>query len=87
MPTDLPSAYKQIPVLAPGSEQYPAPRRGDPPAVCSQCGSEMMFHVARFTDGGTWTCNCETGWAQQKKQFKWFALMILAYIMIVGLAV
>jgi len=74
-------------VLAPGSEQFPAPRRADPPTHCSQCGAEMMFNPAYLADGGTWTCNCEAGWAQQRQQLKWFAVMIFVLLMIAGLAV
>ncbi len=76
-----------VSVLAPGSEQYPAPRRGDPPTCCSHCGKEMMFHPTYLVDGGTWTCTCEAGWTQQKRQFQWFAIMMVIFLMIAGLAV
>ena len=67
-------------VLAPGSEQFPAPRRGDPPTHCTECGAEMMFNSAYLADGGTWTCNCEAGRAQQSRQLKWFAVMIFCVL-------
>jgi len=74
-------------ILPPGSEQFPAPRCSDPPAVCSQCGTEMMFNPAYLADGGTWTCNCAAGWAQQMQQLKWFAVMIIVFLLIAGIAV
>ncbi len=74
-------------LLPPGSEQYPAPRRGDPATHCSQCGATMTFNPASMTDGGTWTCTCEAGWAQQSRQLKWFIVMIAVLLMIAGLAV
>ena len=76
-----------VTVMAPGSEQYPAPRRGDPPTYCSECGSEMMFNPIYLVDGGTWTCSCESGLAQQRRQFQWFVIMIVVFLLIAGLAV
>ncbi len=74
-------------VLEPGSEQYPAPRPGDPAALCSHCGAPMTFHPTYLADGGTWTCACAAGWAKQKQQLRWFLVMIVVYVMIAGLAV
>lgn len=74
-------------ILDPGSEQYPAPRPGEPAAICSQCGAEMRFHATYLADGGTWTCACAAGWAQQRRQLKWFVVMIVVYVLIAGLAV
>jgi hypothetical protein len=74
-------------VLSPGSEQFPAPRHSDPPAICNQCGARMMFNAAYLADSGTWTCNCEAGWAQQKRQLKWFIIIIFVLLMIAGMAV
>jgi hypothetical protein len=47
----------------------------------------MMFNPAYLADGGTWTCNCEAGWAQQRQQLKWFAVTIIVLLMIAGMAV